>query len=79
MRVSNKTMNKAYLITQEKEKLVNQLVNELNNNLALIHDLEDMNDEKNYQIKKLKKEILTINPEFKDHFETQLKHSMMEN
>lgn len=69
-------MSKAEKTTKEKQILVNQLVKKLNNNLALIHDLEDVNDEIIYKIESLKKDILIKNPQFLDDYEIQLSRSV---
>ena len=62
-------MNKPTMITKEKQILLNKLLGELNENLALIEEFQDINEVKVYEIEKLRKEILTVNPDFKDDYE----------
>ena len=57
------------MITKEKQILLNKLLGELNENLALIEEFQDINEVKVYEIEKLRKEILTVNPDFKDDYE----------
>ena len=60
------------MTVQEQQILLNKLVGELNENLALIDEFEDMNVVKVYKIEKLRKEILAVNPDFKDDYESEI-------
>ena len=64
-------------ITNKKEKLINQLIDELHDNLATIEELDDMNVHKIYQINTLRAEILQVNSSFRDNFQIALKENFI--
>lgn len=65
-------MTKPTMTLQEKQILLNKLVGELNENLALIDEFEDINEVKVSEIEKLRKDILAVNPDFKDDYENEI-------
>jgi len=64
-------------ITEKKEKLINQLIDELHDNLAKIEELDDMNVHKIYQINILRAEILQVNSSFRDNSQIALKENFI--
>ena len=65
-------MDKPRMTIQEKKTVLNKLIAEVNENLSLIDEFEDMNEVKAHEIEKLRKEILAVNPDYKDDYEIEL-------